>query len=291
MAVSGSITWPSAGNPIWKLTYILADYPDEEGIVIREVWYKGKKVFYKASLPSLRVQYDGNCGPYKDPLNFNNALPTSRCPNSKVCIYSYQSGGLWALCIQSYHTIGSYRLTHRWVFWENGVIMPRLYSAGLQCPYNHRHHAYWRFDFDLEGASNDLALEYNDYTADQGWGRGWHPKTSEWKRLKNPTSNRRWAILDKSSGRGFQILPGPHDGQSDGFSNGDFWVMKYSGVEDKNGRQGSAWSDDLQPYLNGENVDGKDNVLWYCGHLSHEAHGGGDEWHHVGPNLYPFGNW
>jgi len=291
MAVNGSIIWPSAANPVWKLNYRLADAPDEEGIVIREAFYKGKKAFYKASMPSLRVQYDGNCGPYKDPLHFNNALPTSRCPNNKVCIYSYQSGGLWALCIQSYHTIGSYRLTHRWVFWENGVIMPRLYSAGLQCPYNHRHHAYWRFDFDLDGASNDLALEYNNYTSDLGWGRGWHPKTSEWKRLKNLSSDRRWAILDKATGRGFQIVPGHHDGQSDGFSNGDFWVMKYSGSEDKNGRQGSAWSDDLQPYLNGENVDGKDIVLWYCGHLSHEAHGGGDEWHHVGPDLYPFGNW
>lgn len=293
MAASGSIIWPSANNPIWKLNYHLADGPDEEGIVIRDAYFRNRKVFYKASLPSLLVQYVAGGGPYKDPLNFNNAVQTAQSGPDRVHIYTYQSNGIWGLAIESYHTIGKYRLTHRWIFWENGIISPRLYSAGLQHPYDHRHHAYWRFDFDIEGSGNDLALEFNSYTGNQGWGRGWHPKTKEWKRLKNPSSSRRWAILDKSSGRGYQLLPGPHDGVADSFSNGDFWVLRYHGSEDKNGRQGSRWSDDLAPYVNGEDIDGTDVVLWYCGHLFHKAdgHHDGDEWHHVGPNLFPFGDW
>jgi hypothetical protein len=291
MAAKGSITWPSAENPIWQLNYALANAPDEEGIVIRDVYYRGKKVLFKASLPCLRVQYDYGAGPYKDPLNDNVAQFTARSPNDKVALYTYISGGVWALCVEAYYIIGKYRLTQRWVFWENGIISPRLYSAGLQYPANHRHHAYWRFDFDIEDFPNDLALEYNNYTPDQGWGRGWHPKTVEWKRLKNPSSNRWWAILDKSSFKGYHIVPGPNDGQADGFSNGDFWVMQYHSEEDKNGRQGSPYSDELQPYINGENADGKDLVVWYCGHLSHEVHAGGDEWHSTGPDLYPFPNW
>jgi Cu2+-containing amine oxidase len=291
VSASGSIVWPSQNEPLWRLNWGLADSPDAEGIVISNAFYRGHQVFYKGSLPSLRVQYDGPCGPYKDPLNYDNAQTTSRCPGSKVCVYSYVSNGLRGLGIESYHRIGAYRLTHRWVFWEHGPISPRLYSAGLQCNYNHRHHAYWRFDFDVDGASNDLVLEYNTYTGNNGWGNGWDPKNTEITRVKNPSSQRSWAVLDKSSGRGYHVIPGPNDTQSDTFSNRDLWVMTYKSAEDRHGRQGNANSDDLQPYINGENVDGKDVVVWYCGHLSHEAHSGGDEWHHVGPDLIPFGNW
>ena len=291
MSESGNVVWPSATEPLWSFNWRLADSPDQEGIVITSATHRGRQVFFKASLPSLRVKYDGPCGPYKDPLNYNNARTTAACPGNRVCMNSYVSNGLRGLQVQSYHTIGSYRLTHRWVFWEDGQVYPRLYSAGLQCNYDHRHHVYWRFDFDIGGAGNDLALEYNTYTADQGWGRGWHAKTAEITRVKNPASRRSWAVLDKQSGRGYLIYPGSNDGSADAFSSRDLWVLRYRGSEDKNGNQGSPSNDDLQPYVNGEPTDGQDIVLWYCAHLSHEAHSGGDEWHHAGPNLVPFHNW
>lgn len=292
MSESGSVVWPSPAEPIWRFNYFLADSPDEEGLVISQVHFRNRLLLYKGSLPSLRVQYDqNNCGPYKDPLNYNNAHTTSLCSNKKVCLYSYISGGSRALQLQSYHTIGSYRLTQRWVFWEDGSLYARMFSAGLQCNTNHRHHVYWRLDFDIGGAGNDLALEYNTYTPNQGWGIGWHTKSAEITRLKNPASRRSWAILDKGSGRGYHILPGANDGVADAFSTRDLYVMRYSGSEDRHGRQGSATTDALMPYINGENIDGQDVVLWYCGHLSHIAHHGGDEWHSVGPNLVPFRNW
>ncbi len=291
MSQSAVIIWPSPREPIWQLTYRLADAPDEEGIAITNVRFRNKLVLYKASLPSLRVQYSGPCGPYKDPLNFNNAQPTPHCPNSRVCVRSYISGGQRALVVESYHRIGAYRLTHRWVFWEDGVIMPRLYSAGLQCNYDHRHHAYWRFDFDIEGAGADTVLEYNTYTANQGWGPGWHEKRSEIIRSKNLPSKRSWAVLDRNSGRGYHLIPGPNDGLADGFSTADLWVARYRATEDRHGLQGSAATDALGPYINGEPISGQDVVLWYCGHLSHHAHDGGDDWHHTGPNLVPFDNW
>ncbi|MGH3519128.1 MAG: hypothetical protein ACRDQ7_17250 [Haloechinothrix sp.] len=286
MSESGSLSWKT-----WSLNYRLADSPDQEGIVVSGVRFKGNQVFYKASLPSLRVQYSGPCGPYKDPLTYNNAQTTQRCPNQRVCVYSYTSGGQHALALESYHRIGAYRLTHRWVFWESGWIMPRLYSAGLQCNYDHRHHAYWRFDFDIDNAASDLALEYNTYTGNQGWGPGWHQKNYEITRLKNPPSQRSWAILDQNSGRGYHVLPGPNDGNADAFSTSDLWVLQYRGAKDRNGQQGSAADDGLAAYLSGEDVNGRDVVLWYCGHLSHHAHHGGDDWHAVGPNLAPFGAW
>jgi hypothetical protein len=289
MATSGSIVWPSASEPLWQFNWSLADSPDEEGIVISQARYRGHQVFHKASLPSLRVRYDGPCGPYKDPLNYNNAKPTSGCPTTRVCTRSYVASGFRGLEVQSYHTIGAYKLTHRWVFWEDGLVYPRLYSAGLQCDYNHWHHAYWRFDFDIDGSGSDLVLEYNAGNVDIGWGLGWTPFWSETSRIKDsPYLARSWAVLDKSSNRGYHIIPGPNDGLADAFSTRDLWVLRYQGSEDRNGRQGSAYSDDLSPYLNGENVDGQDVVVWYTGHLFHVAHAGGDEWHYIGPTLTPF---
>lgn len=291
MSEAGSVVWPSPREPLWRFDWRLADYPDQEGIVLRSVRYRDRQLLYKASLPSLRVRYDGPCGPYKDPLNWNNSQPTSRCPNTQVCLYSYVSSGLRGLGVESYHRIGAYRLTHRWVFWEDGVLMARLYSAGLQCNYDHDHHAYWRFDFDIEGAANDLVLEYNTYTPNQGWGPGWHVKRWETTRLKNPASRRSWAILDLQSGRGYHVLPRATDGAADSFSTRDLWIVRYHGSEDLYGRQGSAAADGLMPYVNGEDVDGQDNVLWYCAHLHHHAADGGSEWHGAGPNLMPFANW
>lgn len=67
--------------------------------------------------------------------------------------------------------------------------------------------------------------------------------------------------------------------------------MRYYVPEDRNGRQGTASSDGLNAYLNNEDVNGQDLVVWYTGHLFHHAAHGGDDWHGVGPDLAPFPNW
>jgi hypothetical protein len=288
MSESGSIAWPSAANPLWRLWYTLADPPDQEGIAIRQASYRGHQAFYKASLPSLRVQYDNNgCGPYKDPLHYANAHPLSG--SNKVRVYTIWSFGLFGVALEAYHTIGAYKLTERWTFWADGRVTPRLYSAGLQCNFNHRHHAYWRFDFDIDGASSDTVFEYNTTTPDTGWGPGWHVKRSEISRVKNPATRRSWAIMDVNSQRGYHVIPGPHDGFADAFAPRDLWVLRYHGIEDRHGQQGSAWDDGLASYLNGEGTERQDVVLWYCGHLGHEAEAHhADEWHHCGPTLIPF---
>jgi Cu2+-containing amine oxidase len=224
-------------------------------------------------------------------LTYNNAQPTVACPTARVCVRTLGFFGFSAVMLDAYHTIGNYKLTERWTFWQDGQVYPRLFSAGLQCPYDHRHHAYWRLDFDIDGPSNNLALEYNTTTPNLGWGPGWHVKTREIVRVKNPATRRAWAILNKGTGRGYMVVPGPNDGIADNFSSGDLWVLRYHGAEDKHGNQGNAATDGLAAYVNGEDVDGQDIVLWYCGHLAHAPHDGGAELHHVGPSLIPFGCW
>lgn len=285
MPESGSLAWPS-GAPVWRLQYSLGDYAEPEGLVIRDVRFRGRKVLYKGSLPSLRVQYDNDCGPYKDPLTYNNA--DTQANGRKVAVYDFNFLGIRFLTLETYHRIGAYRLRQRWTFFPNGTILPRLYSAGLQCDADHRHHAYWRFDFDINDAGNDSAYEYNTTTPDIGYGPGWHKKWSEISRLKNPSTNRRWAVMDRVATNGYFVVPGSGDGTADSFSTRDVWLMRYRGTEDRHGNQGSAWDDGLNAYLDFENLDRSDVVLWYCGHLVHHAHDGGDEWHATGPTLSPF---
>ncbi|MBE1495578.1 Cu2+-containing amine oxidase [Amycolatopsis lexingtonensis] len=288
MGESGYIAWPSPGSALWRFTYTLADPPACEGIAITQAFYRDHQVLYKGSLPSLRVQYDHNaCGPYKDPLTYNNAQPLAG--TKKVKTYTVVSAGLPGIAVEAFHRIGAYKLTERWTFWADGRITPRLYSAGLQCNTDHRHHAYWRLDFDIDGAGTDSVFEYNTSTPNLGWGPGWHQKTREISRVKNPPTKRSWAIMDLNSQRGYHVLPDPDDGVADTFSDRDIWIMRYRGGEDLRGNQGTAQGDGLAAYLTGEPMTSADAVLWYCGHLGHHAEPEhADEYHHCGPTLVPF---
>jgi hypothetical protein len=288
MSESGSVTWPSPSVPLWRFNYTLANAPDAEGISITGAAFRGRQVLFKGSLPSLRVQYRGDaCGPYKDPLNYDNAHPLSG--SNRVKIYSVWSGALSGVSVEAFHTIGAYRLIERWTFWDDGRITPRLFSAGLQCNVDHSHHAYWRFDFDIEGAPRDTVFEYNTTTPDQGWGPGWHVKRYETSRVKSAATSRSWAIMDVGSMRGYHIIPGAADGTADGFAPRDLFVMRYHAAEDKHGQQGNAWGDDVSVYLDGESVEDADAVVWYCAHLGHHAEPEhADEYHSCGPTLIPF---
>jgi len=304
MGTSGSIVWPSAPEPIWQLNWHLADSPDEEGIVISRARYRGHTVFYKASLPVLRVQYSGSCGPYKIPLSYDTTRESDYCPGTRVCIYSYVDQGYRAFSIEAlyasyrFHFTGgrldsgvlrtrTYEFEQRWVFWEDGQVSPRIYAHDLHhCSGDSRFHAYWRWDLDIDTPGNNVALEYNSYTEDQGWGRGWHAKTVEIGRTRNWSSDRSWLVLNRSSRRGYHILPERGEASADAFAYRDLWVLRYHASEDKHGNQGSEYSDDLQTYLNAEDVLGKDVVVWYCQHGPASLFTP-----RRGPDLMPVGNW
>ncbi|KAA8879691.1 hypothetical protein F3087_43830 [Nocardia colli] len=278
MSVSGVVSWPPEA-PVWTFNWEMID-GDTEAIRFREVFYRGKKVLYKASVPMIRVQYDQGGGPYKDQMGTSNL-------QRPVEVYEGSPGdGFRFLVVDSYHRIVNYRLLNRWIFRDDGIILPQMYSAGLQHPYNHRHHVYWRFDFDIDGSQNNLALQHLPTSQDWGYGPGWNPKTSEVSTVH--TGDNRWAVMNKDTNRGFLIDKGPFDGTSDWFSNLDVAIVAYHGAEDLRGAHGTSQDDQIWQHVNGENTDGQDNVMWYVAHLAHEAHDGGDEWHVCGPILRHF---
>ena len=63
-------------------------------------------------------------------------------------------------------------------------------------------------------------------------------------------------------------------------------MVRYHGLEDTHGNIGSAYADDLQNYVDGENMDGQDVVIWYCHH-----HRPNFADYRGGPNLQAVGNW
>ena len=279
---SGHVSWPPE-SPVWSFDYWVSEPPDSEGLVIFKARFRDRLVFHKASLPLIRVWYNGGLGhgPYKDPLSSDNLV--------SFRVYEGPIGSFRFLVVNCYHKIGHYRLTNRWIFRDDGVVLPQLYSAGLQHPEGHQHHVYWRFDFDLDGGpANDLAFwRHNIWLQDWGWGPGWWPITHEQRMVKEPHA-RLWAVMDVQTGRGYFIAPGPFDGEADWFSRGDVWVVRYHGHEDLRGRLGSASNDGLNAHHGGESTHATDIVIWYCAHLAHLANDNGDEWQVCGPILTPF---
>lgn len=278
MSLSGVVRWPPEA-PVWTFTWEMID-GNSEAIAFRNVAFKGKKVLHKASLPMIRVHYDSGDGPYKDQLSTGNL-------RGPVKVAEHVQNGFRHLVVESYHEIGRYRLVNRWFFRHDGLVLPQLHSAGLQHPANHRHHVYWRFDFDIEQASRNLALQHPLTSTNWGYGAGWIPRGRELATIH--IGDNRWAVMNKDSGRGYLISRGQFDGASDWFGTIDVAVLAYHGNEDLTGALGTAWDDKLATQVTGEDIDGKDVVLWYVAHLGHVVHDSGDEWHVCGPLLFPFG--
>jgi hypothetical protein len=46
----------------------------------------------------------------------------------------------------------------------------------------HHHHVYWRLDFDIRTAGNNVVREYNEWP----WFRQWHTKQFETQRPRRP---------------------------------------------------------------------------------------------------------
>jgi hypothetical protein len=198
----------------------------------------------------------------------------------------HHSGG--ELRIVSELEAGWYRYVTDWRLADNGTIKPRFGFAGTRNPrtcMSHRHHAYWRLDFDLAGSRTDVAEQL-------GTG-GWTPIVRETAR-KRGQGVREWRVRDKATGAGYRIVPGERDGVADDYGVADAWFLQYhsgqlaDSVVDVGGGAAETRAR-LNTFVDGENIDGTNLVVWYAGHFLHDErhpaeHTGG---HIVGPDLIP----
>lgn len=302
------------------------------GLEISDLYYNGHLVMKRGHVPIVNVLYpQGGCGPcYRDWMDQEQGylsdnvifsgysepaspcpqtvceiaatmgdcpplVPPATCPNA-VCFTGVAAEKLAdRLTMTSQTSAGWYRYTMRWTFYLDGRIEPFFGFTAVNnpCPtFNHIHHAYWRLDFDIDGADNDVVTE-GPNPAGAGRSGPRYPTvnlpTEALRKDNRPGLT--WAIADGVTRRGYRLVPGTESAlAADGFSVGDVWVLKYKANEiDDTGQSGPACAIKFNNYVNNEALS-QDLVFWYRTGAFHEA-GDLDDCHTVGPRLYPFGDW
>jgi hypothetical protein len=309
MALAGDTIAP--GHIDWNGWSFDYDVTDEAGLAISSVTFDGLKVLNKGSLPVMRVQYDNGCGPYEDKIQDDSScsgeidgyclLKISNCGNKFLCQQEHTVGEDKWLELGILARIGDYRIYQVWSFGPDGIIDPHVFSRGVVMPVNHRHHPYWRLDFDVADFSNEV-WEFEDDGPAEKVGTQIvfkkaappHKISIEGGALKSKnvfghTQNRRWFVKDPQTGSGVWVIPGPEDGTTDSFGKDDVQVRRYHTWEDGEWAFGATGN---LGYDNDENVE-SDLVFWYSAHMTHtffpgqseesaEAH---DHWRGAGPRL------
>jgi Copper amine oxidase, enzyme domain len=314
------MSWPDA-NPVWTFCWLRPSNSsggNGSGLEIRDVHYKGHLVMNRGHAPILNVQYDpGGCGCYRDwsyqeavfqadhVISPGYAEPTT--PPLTVCDTGGSGGDIGTftgvaaeklpdrLILTTQYKAGFYRYTMKWRFYLDGRIEPVFAFGALNSGcigYTHRHHAYWRFDFDID--SGDSSVVSESMRPAIGPKPGAHvPPTilpNETMRINDPPGLT-WSIVNPATGRGYRVVPGPEVAlPADSFSVGDAWFLKYKFNElDDTGQPGTGCPINIGNLVNGEPIAG-DVVMWYRSgwlHLGQEL----DDCDLVGPTLHPIGDW
>lgn len=312
--------WPTS-NPVWKFCWLRpsdSSGPRGSGLEFREVYYNDILVFKRAHAPILNVEYEsGGCGCYRDwcyeesPIRADNTIsggyfePTS--PARTVCDES--TTGTWEgdcpwggagpcvegvaaekytdrLVMTTQYQAGWYRYTTRWTFHLDGTVEPRFGFGTVNdtCgSTTHRHHTYWRLDFDIDGAGNDSVSEQgaNAQTFTTEVDRTWGDGTVTWE-------------VRDSGGLGYRITPGAQDLMlpADSYSKTDFIASLYHATELQD-EDGGLFDCDVEvdDIVDNESIANTDVVVYYRNGV--EDVPGLDVYlcKTAGPTLTPIGNW
>jgi ribosomal protein L34 len=194
------------------------------------------------------------------------------------------------LVLTAHTEAGWYRYRMKWHFYADGRIWPEFSfaaAAAVCTSVGHRHHAYWRFDFDLDGTpSNDVVREFVAPGTD-----GQVFTTESSRVLGGAADQTYWSVVDGASGIGYEIRPSDADRRLpvDPFSKTDALVLRYKMDEIDDGEtisSGCAFA--FEPFVDGESVEGEDTVFWYRSGALHSA-GSPFECDIAGPMLIPIG--
>ena len=283
---TGHVSW---GFGHWDFDYAISD---SEGLSLLNGRYRGVLIIGKFSMPVIRVKYriDGGwhdwrrpfglgAGPYADQIRWHlggshGLQRISNRGNEYVAIYEFLVNGVRWLEMGVYARIGAYHIYQAWFLNEEGIVQPHVWSKGLTINMDHTHHPYWRLDFDIDGGAHNRVWRFDD-------GQGWRFYRKEANDAKNRRTRTSWFVRNEQTLNGAWVLPGPDDGDPDGFSGIDMAVRLFRPDQDVGwpfGVNGIGFS-------KGEPVEDADVVFWYVAHLFHRFREGGDAWHGAGPTI------
>jgi hypothetical protein len=315
-AGAARITVTRGGETLWSLIAVrpaASSGAHGSAVELRAVSYRGKRVLRRAHVPILNVRYDGDpCGPYRDWQNEESrfkAQGAAPAPGFRLCpsaattvletgddhgnfrgVAVYVDGD--EVVLVSELEAGWYRYVSRWRLHADGTIRARFGFGAVSnsCVCNvHHHHAYWRLDFDIGGAGDDVVLEHNDPPL-PGHDASWHILKHEIRRKRNAARKRRWRVRNQGTNEGYILVPGAGDGESDAYGVGDFWALRYRSGQLDDSVVATGTRAQIDSFVNHESIVGTNVVVWYAAHFSHDIaheHEHHSDSHIVGPTLRP----
>lgn len=280
------------GAILWEMLVLrpsISSGTNASGIELQDVKYKTRSVFKRAHLPILNVLYDeGGCGPYRD-WTYQEGMFNARgtdiegapgfrdcgtSPAKTILDNTKDNGNFRGVAIYQQDDevvlvteleAGWYRYIHEWGFEADGTIHPRFGFGGVanSCTCNpHTHHAYFRFDFDVDGPKNAI---YEIPLAGNGSAT---QITTETKIIRDPGSPMHYQV--SGGKRSYLLYPGENDGIADDYGQGDLWLLHWhdgptplkAEIDDGHGFFDPTEAD-LDQFLNGESLSKQDLVVWY----------------------------
>jgi hypothetical protein len=288
------------------------------GVDLQNVSYRGKQVLAEAHVPILDVLYLNNvyrCGPYRDWLydqwpffaygtdvgnggfRICNTRPQTILDDGNddgnfngVAVYVKGD----SVYLVGNHTAGWYRYVMEWRLDADGSIHPRFGFAATDSScvcIIHTHHAFWRFDWNIEGASNDVIYEET-----RGGTTQLGTEVMKRRVSAGPASGTTWRVQNALTGDSYRIIRGPYDGTADAYGSGDLWMLQYHANEISDGAAPCLppWCVDrtmphLNYFLDGESIANQRDVIWYGVHFMHDIDDENSQYGHVliGPDLVP----
>jgi hypothetical protein len=287
------------GTVLWDMLVLrpsISSGTNASGIELQDVKYKGHSVLKRAHVPILNVLYsDGGCGPYRDWLYQEgmfqaDGVDIEGAPGFRDCgttpattfletgddmgnfrgVALYRQGTEVVLVTEM--EAGWYRYIHEWGFDADGTIHPRFgfgaTTNSCTC-FAHTHHAYFRFDFDVDGPVN--AIYELPLRSAAGGGR---LIATEKKIFRNDSGPMYYRI--RGAKRSYLLYPGADDGNSDAYGQGDMWFLHWhdgpdpvtAEIDDGHSIFGPTEAD-LDQFLTSESLNKQDCVVWYHASFLH----------------------
>jgi N-acetylneuraminic acid mutarotase len=317
------VQWPLP-HPVWKFKIrhplcTTTAQPQGTGLELTEVFYNNHLVLQRADMPVLNVQYDNDfCGPYRDWLSeedcfqatgvdvspgirvtTGNATPYTFCeadPPSDVGNFKgiaiHDEGG--SLLLLTEMTAGWYRYVMKWRLHLDGTIEPMFGFGAVTnfCTCHlHHHHAYWRFEWALDGVNDNPSTGISTLERRQpGTQDVWNAIPSEGRFIRpavNPTDD--WfRVRNPQTGMAYVLEPGMHDGVASTYAKGDLWgfALNPGEIDDPNPSDYLNTDIYIDAWLNGDALGAsKRLVTWYRAGYDHNGSVDKEPCEIAGPRL------
>ena len=276
----GHVEWEG-----WSFDYEVSGRVD--GVSLSQVAWRGVPILARASMPAMTVFYDhppgtapeDTCGPYVDRLGPPVLTPVPWADDADVVLREFTQQGTRWLELGILDTLGDYVLYQSFYVGENGQLDAHTFAKGLQCEFDHLHYPFWRFDFDIAGAGDEIVRRLPDGSTEV--------LDTEFDLGAAEAADHAWEVRDPDTGH--RVLVGFDDGTwnvpgevvpEELYTTNRVYGRQHDEVE--SGPWRTPASTEL-PHNDGEALE--DPVLWYRGYLPHTAEEGPELWHSTGVRL------